>query len=346
MGLKQLLTNTRLTCFYTCQRKHYFAFELGIRRPRQGKATRMGSAFHAGLERIATGGSIEDAICGACDYLAKEGIDTNEGWGAVEATTLAHLLNGYFWRWREDGLAYKEVERSFRFPVKRSRTFAAAGKTDGIAILNDETVVVEHKLLGEDIGDDAPLWKRVAIDSQVGFYILAARRGGYKHVNKVLYDVARKPTIEACAVPVLDEEGRKCVLGTDGCRVFKADGSPRLTPDSKLGYTLATRDMTPEEWGEKLRADIGERPDFYYNRKLVERSEEQLEEHMREIVHTAKLIQQARKANVWPRRVSKDTCPWCEYFELCAGGWSGGEIPDGLEMVNNVHPELEDAGDA
>jgi hypothetical protein len=49
---RDLLTNSRIRCFQTCQRKHYFVYELGIERARKedSEALVFGTVWHAGLE--------------------------------------------------------------------------------------------------------------------------------------------------------------------------------------------------------------------------------------------------------------------------------------------------------
>src|SRR5690606_3812947 len=48
---RDLLTNSRVRCFQTCQRKHYYEYELAIERhdEEEKKALYFGSVYHAGL---------------------------------------------------------------------------------------------------------------------------------------------------------------------------------------------------------------------------------------------------------------------------------------------------------
>ena len=47
---KQLLTHSRMESFKRCRRRHYFEYEVGLRKQTDAKALRMGSAGHEGLD--------------------------------------------------------------------------------------------------------------------------------------------------------------------------------------------------------------------------------------------------------------------------------------------------------
>jgi hypothetical protein len=49
---RDVLTNSRIRCFQTCKRKHYYQYELGIERidAEEREALAFGTLYHAGLE--------------------------------------------------------------------------------------------------------------------------------------------------------------------------------------------------------------------------------------------------------------------------------------------------------
>jgi hypothetical protein len=222
-----------------------------------------------------------------------------------------------------------------------AKVFRLAGKIDGIVRLEDGRLAVkESKLLGDDIGPDADLWRRLRIDHQISMYVTAARRLGY-HCEAVLYDVTRKPTIKPGQVPILDALGAKVVINQFGDRVKTDRGEWRQTGDKERGYVLQARRMTPEEWGEKLNEDIGQRPEFYFARVEVPRLDQDLDEYQSELWEIQQTIRDAQRTGRWFRTVNKDTCSWCSVFGLCTEGWKPGDpLPEGFERVENVHPEL------
>lgn len=346
----QLLTNSRRECFQVCRKKHWFAYELGIRKEDDPKALRMGSAGHAGVEVLGKTADLAQACNAIRDlYSSKpEYLDQYE-WD-IECETILRLVCAYEWRWQEHRLKYHAVERPFNLPLlnpqsgKATSNFRQAGKIDAIVELEDGRLAVkETKFLGEDIGPDAPLWKRMKMDQQVSMYIDAARRSGF-NVDTVLYDVIRKPTIKPEMVPIRDELGVKIVLDQHGVRVRTAQGKYRQTGDKDLGYVLQERPMTPDEWGEKLTADITTRPDFYFARVEIPRLESDIDEFRYELWDVQQSIRDAQKNDRHYRTVNKSTCPYCEYFGLCSSSVdvSGSNpLPEGFVRVYDIHPELE-----
>lgn len=351
--MKELLTHSRSDCFKTCRKKHFFSYELGIRRDVDAKALRMGIAFHEGIEILGDGESIDMAV----DAVRRSYATCPDGIGQyewdIECETVVRLVCGYEWRWREFGLEYIATEKSFELPLLNPATgkptpiWNLAGKIDGIVKLGDgRQAVKETKLLGDDISSGSDLWQRLRMDHQVSLYVDAARRLGYA-VDCVLYDVARKPTIGATNVPLLDGNQCKIVLDRNGERVYNKNGSPKQTGDTASGWVVQSRPMTTEEWGEKLNNDIAERPDFYYARVEVARIDGDLEEYRNELWEIQQTIRAAQNEDRWYRTVNKNTCNFCPYFDLCSnrGFDPHGNLPEGFVKVDNVHPELNRGSD-
>lgn len=346
---KELLTNSRATSFKRCRKRHWYEYEVGLRPLEEGKALRMGTAVHAGLDIIKTGGSIDAAhLAASAPYLdMREGADEWE-W-QIEETTVLCLVSGWHWRWGEcGGMNVLASEDTFVQPLVNPMTgsptpnFDIAGKSDGIVAVDDRILVLEHKTVSEDLGEGSDYWRRLQMDSQISLYVHAARQAGYVNVSGVLFDVIRKPTIRPEAVPLIDDSGFKIVLDKDGQRVMTANGKkPRETGSAADGYVLQTRPMTPEEWGEKLTADIGSRPDFYYARREIARLDDEIEESMSELWDLQRTLAEAKLRNRWYRTVSRDTCPYCPYFSVCSSKTDVTQfIPDGFVRVENVHQEL------
>lgn len=350
----QLLTHSRMDTFKGCRKKHWFSYEVGLRSIVDGKALRMGSAFHDGLQALAERG-FDAAIESIRTHYAEI---PGENWDALEwqyeAETVERLLCGYSWRWANDGLEYVAKEMAFELPLRnpetgaKSTTFNLAGKIDGIVRVADGRMfVMEHKLLSEDLTEGAAIWRRLRVDHQISLYVLAARELGYA-VDGVFYDVTRKPTIAPCPIPMLDVDGVKIVLDANRQRVKNKDGkSWRQTSDTEKGYVLQTRPMEPEEWGAKLIADVQERPDFYFVRREIPRLDADLEELRSELWDIQKNLRDAQNNGRWYRTCNKNTCGYCSYLSPCTEGWKQGDRPqDGFELVADVHPELVIASEA
>ena len=59
---KQLLTNSRAASFKSCRKKHWFEYEIGLRKQVDAKALRMGSAGHEALDAYKKTKNVEKAI--------------------------------------------------------------------------------------------------------------------------------------------------------------------------------------------------------------------------------------------------------------------------------------------
>src|SRR3990167_3244587 len=377
---KQLLTHSRMQSFKACRKKAYFEYEVGLRREVDAKALRMGSAGHNALDVLKKGGSIETAIDAIRHEYANvpDGVEERE-WG-IEQETIECLVTGWNWRWGES-LEIVDSEQSFALPLINPETGAAtplwdaAGKIDGIVQVDGRKLTLEHKFISDPIDQDSDYWRRLQIDSQISLYTWAGRQIDHD-VTGVFFDVIRKPTIRPEQVPILDEDGKKIVLDAAGNRVFNVvkakkkcekcegtgvlelvderefpgmqnppcpctQGAPRQTGDTEKGYVLQARQMTPEEWGEKLLADIGTRPEFYFARIEIARLDDELDEMLQEMWDVQKTIREAQLKGRWYKTVGKDTCPWCPFFGLCTSKFKfEGVAPEGFMLLENVHPEL------
>lgn len=332
------LTHSQLKTLQTCLRKYHLRYNLQIERDVSAMPLRFGSAVHQGIEAWCSGAQEGDAIERATAELRASGED-------VAAETAEALLSGYFWRYREDLTEVIEVEHEFDLPLVNpetsasSRTFRLAGKWDALCKFEGRAVLRETKTTGENIAEDSAYWQRLRFDPQITLYILAAREAGFD-VTDTLYDVIRKPSIAPKQIPELDEEGHKIVLDETGERVFNKNGAPRQS--SGQGLTLVTRTETAKEFGDRLLADIGERPEFYYARRVVPRLQADLEEFRLELWQAARLLADCRNNGRWFRNVGRFTCDWCEYRDLCLSGESVDpeNPPPGFRRRENKNPEL------
>jgi radical SAM protein with 4Fe4S-binding SPASM domain len=344
--MSQLLTHSRQAAFKLCRKKHYFSYEIGLRKETSGRALRMGSAFHDGVEQLGNGHAIELACDAVRNHyaLCPENFDQLEWY--YEQETVLRLVCAYDWRWQTNKLEYLAVELPFQIPLKNPKTgrttpnFEIAGKIDAIVRLEDGRLAVkETKLFGEDIKPDAEMWRLLRMDQQISLYIIAARELGYD-CDTVLYDVARKPGIKPELVPILDQLGVKIVLDANGERVKTKTGLWRTTASTADGYVVQSKPMTPEEWGEKLSSDIAERPQYYFCRQEIARLDQDLREYQCELWDVQQAMRDAQKNNAWYRTVNKNTCKFCDYFDLCSKGCDPSAVPPGFRLIDDKHPEL------
>lgn len=348
-----LITNSRMGAFKTCRKRHWWEYEIGLRPIVDAKALRMGSAYHLGLDHLKLGHGVQAAIEGVRAFYHQIHVDSAESQERLdfERETVVCMVHGYDWRWANSWLDVIETEKSFRLPLinpstgSSSRLFELAGKIDGIVRLEDgRLAVLEHKLQSDSINLDGDYWPRLQLDSQCTLYVYAARQMGFD-VATVLWDVARKPTIRPSQVALTDENGFKIVLDQAGQRVMTKDGKkPRETPDTKSGWTLQTRPMNLAEWIDKLHGDITSYPETYYARNEIPRLDQDIEELCEEIWDIQNVLREAQRSQRWYKTVHRDTCSYCAYFGLCTSRFNPEveAIPEGFELLENVHPELEE----
>ena len=359
------LTHSRLRCARKCMRLHYWLYECGLRPVREASPLRIGSAYHRGLELMATM-ERDEAIAAACaPYDEGPPAGSDEEFAAswwVERATVACLLAGHHWRWDEADETEPTIstETVFDIPLvnpvtgRPSRTWRLCGRRDAIiGTDNDRLLIREYKTTSNEIDISTPagevFWTRLRMDSQVSTYWIAALAEGMD-VQGVIYDVTRKPAISPRQIPLLDADGLKIVLDeVTGERATNKNGTPRQSAGP--GLKMQTRVETPEEFGERLWADIVERPDHYFARREIPRLDADLQEagvdmwRMASILRQAQLEARTMGKTAWPRNT--DSCMTfgrCPCWNLCTGGYTHGidPLPEGWRVVEDVHPELEE----
>lgn len=353
-----LITNSRMTCMKTCLRKHYFAYELGVRRDCGSQPLRMGSALHLGLDALAKGESFEASAAVACrDYdVVPPGFDPFE-W-AIERETVIRLLHAYSEKYQ--GMDVIASELSFSIPLMNPETntpmrlYRFGGQIDKIVRLSDgRLAVMEHKTTSDDLCHESDYWQRLRVDHQISLYLMAAKALGHDVVT-VIYDVIRKPCIRPKQIAALDADGNKIVLDRNGQRVFLKNGKPRQSGDKDLEYDLQSRIETAEEYGQRLTAELTADPDRYFARREIARTEQDIQEFSdeawqqaqtlrnRELVSDKLAVAGKDPSAAWFRTTTACLHPYrCEYCEVCFSGRDlRTDIPEGFVKLENIHPEL------
>lgn len=318
--LKQLITASSMRCFKTCRRQFWYRYELGLRPTADSFALAYGIAFHSAVEILE-----KEGLDAAVEFCL--GTKFND---AYTPHTLAAQIKAYDWRWKDEPLWEKTLEPEIVFQSelrnpetgRASMLFDLAGKKDAKGLLRDgRTALRETKTISEAPDSDR-YWRRLLVDPQITLY--------YEHdqhtdnpAHTIIYDVCRKPCIAPyMATPIEKQKQKK-------------DGS--LYANQRL------TDETPEEWQERLFADMCERPNFYLARREIPRLEQDVAEFRQETWEVQKDIRHAQQTNRWYRNAGRFTCDNCCYFNFCTGM----ELfepdqppPIGFQIVSNIHPEL------
>lgn len=342
MSDRELLTNSHMSSVMTCPRKAYYEYEVGIKPVTDKEAFRFGTAWHLAMEHRWKGDDIDTAFQAVVDSAPENNLDEHL------LAVISGLLAGYYNFYEEDIKGERLPELEFKYNIQNSLTFASAGKIDCVIKSGNQNIMVEHKTTGEDIADGSQYWDRLRFNPQLFGYYLGAKSMGHE-IDTVLYDVVRKPNIRPkTSISCLDEDGKKIVVDNKGERVYKKNGEPRESSDSKLGYELQTREETLEEYSQRLAEDCIARPEFYFARRQVPVLIQDLEAFVDQRIEVGKQIlhyrNRAKKVGIagWPRNCQFWTCNMCAYAGFCLSGvpLDLNHMPEGFEL-RRINEELE-----
>ena len=340
-----VLTASRMNAMLQCPRKHFWSYEIGLRKQEDSIALRIGSAWARAMEARWNGKSYDEALADAVP----------EGCGFDEYTmaTISALLAAYYDVYGQAetfGNLHPEVQ--FQSELGDG-VFTCEGKIDGLGSLKDgRSAIIESKTTSDSVAPDSGYWQRLSFNVQVLQYITEARKLGWD-ITCVYYDVTRKPMIQPKSVTDLDADGLK-IVEKDGARVGVGVGEKfrwKQSASAEAGEVLKSHIETPEEFCDRLYKDVLSRPDFYFCRKEVPVIEQELQSFENQRKCIANLIESCRKfecfsrsPEAWPRNVSENTCDFCQFKTFCLQNLSVDlkNPPQGF-TVAGFNPELADA---
>lgn len=351
--LLPILNNSRVKCHRACDRKHYYAYELGLRAVRQDEVLHFGTVFHMGLEEWwkwlklcdehPAELSREDALDVALVAIRK---------GDLDPYTLAKaevLMAFYHERWIDAPYEVIDVEAKFTVPLvnpetgRASRTWQLGGTLD---VLTRHRVTrdfwnFEHKTSGEDLAPESSYWDRLRMNSQISTYMVGARailaKLGHdpEKLAGTVYDVIGKP--DKRPLQATPEESRKYTQEKWSKEKWSKEKRDRKTKEviepavllepsvllepARLYANQRDTDETVEEYRDRLLAHVSEDPERYINRAIVVRLEAEEREAAADVWMRGYSIRQAQRLGFWPR--NDDACELyrrrCEYWQVCVG---------------------------
>jgi len=349
------LTHSQRLCFMSCPQMHEHRYVSLIRPAEDGKALRMGSAFHAAQEAVnqrhpMTSVSIWELAGREIDRVYKslemEGRDY-----AYEIAQVRAMVRGYVERWQDQPWEFVAAEQRLEGPIinpasgRPMRAMRNAGKADGIIRWDgDRLALLEYKTTSEDLAADSFLWEHYGLSSQPLSYLSMARHAGWD-VTAVVYDVTRKPLLRPRQIPILDDEGHKVVVDAEGGRVYLNSGKPRQAADSQKGWTVLSETETPHEYEERIAEDMRDRPEHYFARRQIPVLSQDQAGAAYDTWAIAKNIMAARADSRWPKNTNHCTAYGrCPYLPLCLANWQEGDpLPENFYRSTTAHPELDHA---
>jgi len=295
---------------------------------------------------------------------------TPEEWECERQQLLVSFV-GYLWYWQNDPLEVLASEVEFALPLHAPRTglplplrdVVRLGKIDHVVRWHGMVGNVERKSTSRNIEPGSDFWERAQKDTQVSMYALAFHDmrehglenygiGGVRNDERIggtLYDVWRKPTINPAKLSQKDtaaliETGEyrgvefEVKVGPDDPE--NPEGGVRVTVDDteaevtlcKKGFTIRE---TPEMYGARLLADIYERPDYYFQRQEIARTDRDLARFRVELFNIYQAQRQFAKTGCWyeNEQQCRATFP-CPFIPICYGPGADA-VCDGETMPDN-----------
>lgn len=337
------LTASSMACALRCPRRYWYDNVLGLKEANPSEALRIGTAVHNGGEARAKG------LDFGAQYMAALAGGTLDEWTAAKVFGILGAYGRTYGEVEDRDYAAMEPEVEFRDAIDGSRTFEQRGKVDGLAVLKDgRRVVWERKTTSDDLSDTSGYWDRLRFNLQLLAYAEWVRRATGETPTCV-YDVIRKPALQPKAnVPEVDGDGAPVVLGADGRRCVKRDGTPKRTADAAKGERLAGHPETPDEYGARILDAMAADPGRYFARREVAVTEDMLAEFRRERLGVCRMLlhfaSEARRSErpeyAYPRACSPDNCRSCPFAGLCLNRVrvDGESVPEGFRVAR--HEEL------
>jgi hypothetical protein len=206
-----ILSASAISALKFCAYSFYYKYILGIRPEAESDVLRIGSAWHEGLDILATS---PESPCKFCSHKAKPDKDCylcdGEGFVAdiddalnrmlderyqpntplaaekkmLERAKVRFALAAYDSVWSEQDdydILFKELP--FRIPLIDPRTrrpmpgVCIDGMIDKVVRMRDGTIaVMEHKSTDSDLSDESDYWNHLKLDTQISMYVYALQR--------------------------------------------------------------------------------------------------------------------------------------------------------------------------
>jgi hypothetical protein len=357
--MNNVLTASRMSAIRTCPRRHFWSYEIGLRKNVETSiALHFGGAWARAMEARWDGRSYEDALV----IAIPEGIQHLDSYECAKVAALLAAYYDYYGPIENCAKIHPEVQ--FKKPIDGwdgASNWSAQGKMDGLGVLVDERqAIVEAKTTRCNIAPESDYWQRLRFNEQLLQYISESRKYGW-NPEVVYYDVTRKPAIRPREVTCRDEEGPIVIEDATGKRAYVEKGPKGkkvkvARQSGGEGYTVQKRMETPDEYSDRLWHDALARPEFYFRRWEVPVLDDQVREFQHHRLQQVHLIEHYRSMerfgplrdqHAWPRHVMEANCNNCSYKSFCLQGVEVdlGNLPAGFS-IQPFNPELDTYDDS
>lgn len=325
------LSTSLIQDFKACPMRCYYSRILRLRPIEETESQRIGTHWHKLLE-------LWD-VDKVTEYLNKAYAEcplskTLDEW-KTERIILLYSFIGYKWHWGEEQEPIVESEIKFEIPLISPKTgkklrAMLVGKIDKLYFTTKYNIR-EQKSTTKSLDSDSTYWNRLALDTQTTLYPYALRQMGYGNVA-VEYDVWHKPQIRPKKLTQANSKkfvetgkycGEKFEIMSMMRDIYVENNQLDINHsvvDVELGAkegTFAIRE-TPEMFGARLLQDITSRPEFYFARKEIPRTDADYERFHRQLFNIYHTIRLMKNNNGWFGNESQCEATFhCPYIPIC-----------------------------
>jgi hypothetical protein len=370
------LSASSIAAFKSCPQRYRLGYVEALREAVEPQPLRFGTAWHKGKEILKSpGGTLDAAVLAATEVYTTipDWADATD-W-AVEREVVANALAAYHWLYSEDQ-TYETVatEVQFELPLRNPETgrptpnMVRVGKIDEILRnkVSGILLIGENKTTSKPIDSASSYWQRLRLDTQSMFYILAAREVHGQPISGLVHEVFHKPQISPKMLTQAEskafvETGEYCDqkftveicwpdnanpgVGAAICTVDEACAN--VEPGKKEG-TFAVRE-TPGMYGARLLQDMTTRPEYYFARKEVAFTDDQLQEFEEQLWSLQKNMNEMERTGRWfKNEFSCESTFKCPYCVLCYNQTDvfHGQTPAGFKRLRIEEAEQSETGGA
>lgn len=268
-----------------------------------------------------------------------------------------------------------EFEHSLIGPSGRALPdVTVRGKIDKLVRYRGKLAIMEHKSTSKSVDSDSSFWAHLNLDVQTTLYIEAVQKMqadgelapyGVKYdeplINTILYDAWHKPGIGQKFITQGEskqfrEDGLYCgqqfeiehVIGIPteelGIKISGVQAKVKLGAEKKAKKdstkpprSFAVRE-TPDMFGARLLQDIVERADFYFARKELSKTGDEMDRFRREVLSIYRDIRGKLKSDSFYHNERQCEATFkCDYIAQCYTGevLDPENPPDGFKCIFN-----------
>lgn len=289
---------------------------------------------------------------------------------AIERQILLTSFIAYQWYYQNDPVEVLASEVPFNLPLHVPKVgmplpmdeVQRVGKMDHIIRWQKMVGVLERKSTSRSIALDSDYWDKAKKDIQVSGYATAIRDmiasgqlpesvkfSDGETIGNTCYDCWHKPTIKPKMLTQADtaafiESGEYCgqkfeVIASGDLSTalsLTVDGeSPDIEPGKK-GFAIRE---SVGMFGARLLADIYERPDFYFIRKEIPRTDQDIADYRKTSFALYQSQKMMAKHDIWYENANSCRSPFpCPMLSICYGVGADhicktGETPAGYKRI-------------